>query len=404
MVKVIGIIGARLNSSRLPAKHLLDLAGRPMIDHIFDRLSRVPEIDKLVLATTHDDFNQPLIQWAHDHQREVFAYEGDVNDLIGRMDAIVHKEDPEIVCYFCGDNPLLDPAMLSRLIQQLQATPAADYVEFIPSPGPYRFIHESFNIYRRTVWDRMVASSTSPFEREHVGQGLRHFKDQLRMTYADEEPLFCSVEHRLSEDTPSDYTFMTSIYERWYAENPANTIVSLRWVIEQLLKDPVLRVINEDVRQKDAQERSHKVAVITQCGKDVGLGHLSRAMVAARACQDHLSAGVIVGIYGEEVAANQLALIPHRWLNDNEALEFTGVDTLLIDLHPQHHPVVVRQMIRQAHEAGVSVVVIDGIYDMPDQVDVFFIPSFMLPANIAAIEHPTVHYGWDHFLLQPAER
>ena len=62
--KVAAVIGARLNSSRLPGKQLLPLAGRPLIAHIVERLRHVEGLDQIVLATTADDFNKPLRDWA----------------------------------------------------------------------------------------------------------------------------------------------------------------------------------------------------------------------------------------------------------------------------------------------------------------------------------------------------
>ena len=60
--KVLAVVAARLNSSRLPGKQLLDLAGEPLIERLFQRLQQVAEIDQLVLATTADPYNQPLLE------------------------------------------------------------------------------------------------------------------------------------------------------------------------------------------------------------------------------------------------------------------------------------------------------------------------------------------------------
>ncbi len=70
---VLAVIGARLNSSRLPRKHMLDLAGKPLIARIFERLERVSVIDKLVLATTADDYNKPMVTWAEQAGKSVLA-------------------------------------------------------------------------------------------------------------------------------------------------------------------------------------------------------------------------------------------------------------------------------------------------------------------------------------------
>jgi spore coat polysaccharide biosynthesis protein SpsF (cytidylyltransferase family) len=131
LAKIVGIIGARLNSSRLPRKHLLDLAGAPLIARMFERLERVPEIDRLVLATTADDYNRPLVEWAEANGKSVFAFAGDVNDLVGRVDAVVRAENPDIVLYLCGDSPLMEPDSISAWIQAYLREPDLDFVELV---------------------------------------------------------------------------------------------------------------------------------------------------------------------------------------------------------------------------------------------------------------------------------
>jgi len=64
MTPVIGVIQARMGSSRVPGKAMLDLAGRPLIWHMIDRMRRVRGVGPLVLATTADPRNEPMIALA----------------------------------------------------------------------------------------------------------------------------------------------------------------------------------------------------------------------------------------------------------------------------------------------------------------------------------------------------
>ena len=51
-MKIIATIEARMTSSRLPGKVLLHAAGKPMLEHLVNRLRAVPSLDGIVLATT----------------------------------------------------------------------------------------------------------------------------------------------------------------------------------------------------------------------------------------------------------------------------------------------------------------------------------------------------------------
>jgi len=128
-MNIVAIIGARLNSSRLPAKHLLPLAGKPLIERLVERLKRSQSIDQMVLATTADDFNQPLIDWAKG-KLDCYVHHGDVNDLMGRVDAVVTRYNPDIIVYICGDSPLVSHA--GSLL------PVQDQLLVVAPPNPER--------------------------------------------------------------------------------------------------------------------------------------------------------------------------------------------------------------------------------------------------------------------------
>lgn len=407
MTSVLGVIGARLNSSRLPRKHLLDLAGKPLIARLFERLERIPEIDRLVLATTDDAYNRPLVEWGHVHGKDVFAYRGDVNDLVGRVDALVRSEQPQFVVYFCGDSPLIEPETVSHLLHALRAHPEADVVELEPPHGR-KYIHEGFSVFRRAVWDRLVAEARVPEEREHVGASLRHFANRLTRASIADEPEFAAVEHRISVDTPSDHAFMSEIYRRWYAERAPTSIVSLKWVIGLLQRDSALAQINAHVRQKRVGDRSLAALIVCHAGAGIGLGHLMRSLVVARALQDKASAGVRLLIQGDSVQRADLELLPHRYVARQDDLAAAILDetaaaltdVVLFDLHPRLLPPSLATLLGRLQERGIRLVGIDSLADYCNDLDLALIPSFHAdPARLARCHKP-VHYGWDCYLLK----
>ena len=393
---VLAVVGARLNSSRLPRKHLLDLCGQPVIARLFQRLEAVPEISEIVLATTHDAYNQPLLDWAHAHQKQAFAYDGDVNDLVGRVDAVVRPRSPGIVLYVCGDSPLIEPTTLSALIKQLAAHPNACMALLKARGGPP--IHEGFDVYRRSFWQKMVEASKQPHEREHVGASLRSQWSQLPMAYVTDEPIFYALKHRLSVDTPSDYRFMSEVYRRWYAQNPPDSIVSLPWVIRKLLEDEHLRSMNALVRQKTVTQKSTKVLLVLRQGAAVGLGHLARMLPLAKALQDRQSAGVSLLIEGPPLQRPDLGLLPH-WFCDDLVVELPrtapGFDTVVVDIPPKTmNPELLAVMTQIAGQQ--KLVSID--FSVPVPPAIFnWVPSFYLKPEL--LESGRNLYGWDRFLL-----
>lgn len=338
---VLAVIGARLNSSRLPGKHLLPLAGKPLIERIVNRLEQVKDIDAIVLATTSDDYNEPLYSWGVSHDIDCLAYEGDVNDLIGRVDAAVQKHDPGLILYICGDCPLIEPDTIQLMIEGWRRNPNADTARLTAQlPEASGTIHEGFDFYSRQLWDKIVSASTEPFEREHIGAALHHSKkvEINEIAWVEDDPVFSSLKHRLSVDTKADYDFMSLVYDAWYEEHEPETIVSLKWVISQLLKDERWAHVNAHVRQKQVTEAGLKVRAVVASGAKVGRGHATRTIVLLQAFQELFSADVSLLILAESAVETDTGTVRSETIAlDDMTPEVVsdfvrGADIFLIDV------------------------------------------------------------------------
>lgn len=290
--QTIAVVGARLNSSRLPGKHLLDLAGKPLIIRLFERIKSIPEVDEIILATTADEENQPLLDLANKYKIQCYSYNGDVNDLVGRVNAIAREVEPEYIIYICGDSPLIEPATISLMIRTLKHNPDADYVS-LQAPNPDRqLIHEGFFVYRYSLWLKMVGLSKTPREREHVGLALEKLSGSLNPVIVMENEIYGKIKHRISVDTPSDYQFMSQVYQHWYEKNPDETIVSLPWVIETLLSDGQLRAINSHVKQRGASQVASNVLIVACADSGAEEMTLHEVIYLTKVLQDYGTAGV----------------------------------------------------------------------------------------------------------------
>ncbi len=338
----LAVVAARLNSSRLPGKQLLDLAGKPLIERIFERLERVPSLTQAVLATTADPYNQPLVSWARTAGRAWVAFAGAVDDLVGRIDAVVQARDPAWICYVCGDSPLIEPATIDRLLRALAADPQADVAALEPPPAGREYIHEGVLVLSRQGWQRLVALSRSPAEREHVGVVLRGRGD-LHYAWAAEAALFWRYNHRISVDTAADYRFMAEIYRRWYADHPPQSIVSLAWVVAELERDPALVAINAHVRQKGVGERPPQISLVASGERVAPLLPLARAL------QEVVKADVQLLWSGSGLQPPGLGQLHHRPLGEGERWWEGEADLLLYDL-----PTPLAPPTRQPHVVALA--------------------------------------------------
>jgi 3-deoxy-manno-octulosonate cytidylyltransferase (CMP-KDO synthetase) len=117
-VSVLGVIPARWASTRFPRKALAPLAGKPMVQHVWERARRSRLIDRLVIATDHDE----IVRAA-----EAFGAEAVMTPetCASGTDRCAHVArgiaSAQIVVNIQGDEPLLDPVAMDQAIEALRA-------------------------------------------------------------------------------------------------------------------------------------------------------------------------------------------------------------------------------------------------------------------------------------------
>ena len=82
MQKVVLIIQARMGSKRLPGKSMLDLAGKPLVARIIERVKRCKKVNEIVLAVPNTKADKILLEIGKENQISVF--EGSENNLLDR--------------------------------------------------------------------------------------------------------------------------------------------------------------------------------------------------------------------------------------------------------------------------------------------------------------------------------
>ena len=118
---IIAIVQARMGSTRLPNKAMQSVSvDIPMIEVLFSRLNQSKEINKIVLATSIDPRNQPLVNHISSLGFEVF--QGSENNVLDRYYQAALKYNPDVIVRITGDCPLVDQILwILSLIHTNQA-------------------------------------------------------------------------------------------------------------------------------------------------------------------------------------------------------------------------------------------------------------------------------------------
>jgi 3-deoxy-manno-octulosonate cytidylyltransferase (CMP-KDO synthetase) len=134
-MKVLGIIPARYNSTRLPGKPLKDICGKPMIQHVYERTSRANLIDRVIIAT--DDIR--IVDAVHGFGGEAMLTSVKHNSGSDRIAEIAKDIDCDIVVNIQGDEPLIMPEIIDEITNVLVKDS-----NLVMSTGSYQIHGEEF--------------------------------------------------------------------------------------------------------------------------------------------------------------------------------------------------------------------------------------------------------------------
>ena len=155
------------------------------------------------------------------------------------------------------------------------------------------------------------------------------------------------------------------------------------------------------------------VLVACHAGDGVGLGHLSRSLVAAEAMRSRFGADVRLLIQGNQINRSDLDTFPHHFITNDQDLvkvildEYARqcVDLVVFDLHPNCLPTPdsIQAMLIALQSSGCRLVAIDGLLQYRAMLDLIFIPSFQHADPADARNLAPIVFGWDCFLLNLQE-
>ena len=112
---IVGVIQARMDSSRLPGKMSMRIGNYPLIDWVIRRSKKSKLIDRLVLATSVNQENDYLEDRATDNRIKCFR--GSEENVLSRFTAVSHQYSADTVVRICADNPFICPKEIDRIIK-----------------------------------------------------------------------------------------------------------------------------------------------------------------------------------------------------------------------------------------------------------------------------------------------
>lgn len=233
--RVVAIIQARMGSSRLPGKTLADISGKPLIGHVIERTRASNTVDAIVLATTIEEIDKPLLDVAKIYG--AMGYAGSPNDVLDRFYQAAVLSGAEVIVRVTADDPFKDPQVIDRVVNYLLDHEGLDYASNTIEPTyPEGLDIEVFTFKAlQRAWNEAKLTS----EREHVTPYI--WKNPQKFNIFN-----VRYEHDLSAlrwtlDYEEDLNFTREVYARLYH----GQIFLMDEILELLTKQPALLEINQ---------------------------------------------------------------------------------------------------------------------------------------------------------------
>ncbi len=240
MMKTVAIIQARMGSTRLPGKVMLEIAGRPMLDCVVSRVEKSRTIDDVLIATTTSDTEEPILELCERSNWDY--YRGEEHDVLDRYYRAAMECGAETVVRVTSDCPLIDPGLIDKVVETYYSA-EVDYASNNLPPRTYpRGLDAevmSFEVVKQ-AWKR----DHNPDWREHVTPYIYRNPDEFSLIAVRNDVDYSY--HRWTVDTESDLELVRKIFGVFQG-------LDFSWLdVVSLLEDnPKWLEINQDVKQKE---------------------------------------------------------------------------------------------------------------------------------------------------------
>jgi len=239
------IIQARMGSTRLPGKVMLEILGKPVLWHVINRVSRAKLISGVIVATTTKKEDDVIADFCK--KNGIPVYRGSEDDVLDRYYQCAKQYNIRDIVRITADCPLHDPNIIDLVIKEY----LKGGYDYVSNTIQYTFPEGvDVEVFSFKVLEEAWRHAKLPSEREHVTTYIlknEKFKKK-NVTASKKYPLY-----HLSLDRPEDYIFITKIYEGIGKE-----MFYLEDVIRYLEEHPDLIKINQHVKINEGYLKSLK--------------------------------------------------------------------------------------------------------------------------------------------------
>ncbi|MEI7752381.1 MAG: glycosyltransferase family protein [Candidatus Omnitrophota bacterium] len=241
-MKIVALVQARMGSTRLPGKILMDIEGESMLWHVSDRLRRAKLLGGMIIVTSVSGSDDPVENFCKHENIDFFR--GSENDVLDRYyHAATHFKIDQIV-RITGDCPLIDPEVVDAVIQK-HLSSGADYTSNTLNRTYPRGL--DVEIFTFACLQAAYGQADQPFEREHVTPFIYQHAELFRLVSVEADPTLCGPDIRICVDMPEDLMLIRKI-----CRELKGSAMGIGEIVRLFERKPELLKINAGIQQKKA--------------------------------------------------------------------------------------------------------------------------------------------------------
>jgi len=244
-MKTTAIIQARMSSTRLPGKVLMEVMGRPLLSYQIERLRFSKRIDEIIIATTTNKEDHPVATLAKKEGLKV--YRGSEDDVLDRYYQSAAEYNAENIMRLTADCPLIDPAVCDQVVEY-----------YISSKLDYVYTGETFaegldcEIFSFKALEKAWKNAQQKSEREHVTLYFINHPELFQCNKLEHET--DDSKYRITVDQEEDYLVVKAIIENLYSRN--DEYFGIEEIKLFLEANPNVFVINRNITRNEGLVKS----------------------------------------------------------------------------------------------------------------------------------------------------
>lgn len=242
---ILAIVQARMGSSRLPGKVILDIAGKPMLWHVVNRVRHARLVDQIAVATSEKPSDDPIESFCI-HER-IDCFRGSENDVLDRYYQVAKQFEANVVVRITADCPLLDPEIIDKVVQVFEIGDY-DYVSNTLDPSYPDGLDTE--VFRLEVLEKAWREARLPSEREHVTPYIWKNPTLFSLGSVRNDSNLSNL--RWTVDEPQDVDFVRRVYN-YLGSKPS---FGMKEIVALLREHPELKEINPGFKRSEGYDKS----------------------------------------------------------------------------------------------------------------------------------------------------